>query len=215
MKMETGSEPKSYSIETSYRELPSPIFNGGVVMNEEQKQQELERRLEQATAADPQAPLVPEASALHKGWTAWGNLLESGNVVDDKLLKQLLDIPTRDHTWTCPKHQCNEDPYNKPRTLTTISRQFWVKHKGMISATLIVTLFLAVGMFKFSPSIIPPPKDIPNSSLAWNDALDERMTVIEERMTVVGYDCVSLGSSFDSVQSQLDSLDREINQSSM
>jgi hypothetical protein len=175
-------------------------------MNEKLKQKELARRLEQATAADPQSRLDAEASAWREGWTAWGNLLDTGNAVDKETIERLLEIP-------------NGPGMSEVRNTPAHARHAWSQYAPVASAALAVSLLLAIAMLKFAPVVDPPPvENNPvgyDASLAWNDTLDYRMTRIEERLTVAQYDSASLGSSFDSARSQLESLSREIEQNSM
>jgi hypothetical protein len=188
-------------------------------MNEELAQKELARRLEQATSAKPQTGLDPEASAWREGWLAWGTLLESGNTLDPKSLKRLHDIP-------------NGPGVSEVRKKLTHKRRTWAGYAGIASAAMVVSLLLAIAMLKFAP-VVEPPQDknidptgnsIANKkiapfgnkdNLAWDDALDSRITSIEEQLTIAQYDSASLGDSFDSVRSRLESLSKEIEQNPM
>ena len=187
-------------------------------MNEELKQQELQRRLEQATAADPQTPLDPEAAAWREGWAAWGNLLETGNAPDNATVARLLDIPAAS----------GMSPGNaEVRKTPAHSRRSWASYAGIASAALVVSLMVAVGMLKYAPSIDPPEDENTGNSivnnkafpfgrrnpLAWDDYfLDYRFARIETQLLLAQYDSPSLGYSFDSVRSNLDSLSKEIDQ---
>ena len=186
-------------------------------MNEELKQQELQRRLEQATAADPQTPLDPEAAAWREGWAAWGNLLETGNAPDNATVARLLDIPAA--SGMAPGNA-------EVRKTPAHSRRSWASYAGIASAALVVSLMVAVGMLKYAPSIDPPEdgnndpsaKSIANKPifplgrrdpLAWDDTLDYRFARMETQLLLAQYDSPSLGYSFDSVRSNLDSLSKE------
>ena len=188
-------------------------------MNEERKQEELARRLEQATVADPQTALDAETSAWREGWTAWGKLLETGDKVDHESLARLLDIS-------------NESNKSEVRKAAAHSRRTWAGYVGIASAAVVVSLMLAIGMLKYSPTIEPPPDENVNppgnslanqpgfpfvrrDPLAWDDALDNRFARMEVQLMLAQYDSASLGYSFDNVRSNLDSFSKELNQDPM
>jgi hypothetical protein len=190
-------------------------------MKEKLKQQELARRLEEATAADPQSGLDAETSAWREGWLAWGNLLDKSNAVDSEKLERLLEIPARCHAHASRGHEGCEERLDMPTTSVgmapgnkaTHPRRTWKQYVPATVTALAVSLLLAVGMLKFSPVVEPPPVEnrvVPEVSLAWNDGLDYRMTRIEDRLTVAQYGSVSLGNSFDNARSQMESLSRDI-----
>ncbi|MCC6124447.1 MAG: hypothetical protein IT426_05775 [Pirellulales bacterium] len=195
-------------------------------MNEELKQQELARRLEQATAAESQGDLDPEVSAWREGWMAWGNLLQPGNNLEKAAIERLLDIPTGRHAHACRGHEESVELRDMPTTSVgmapdaTRARRSWAQYASVASATLAVSLLLAIGMLKFAPVGEPPPDENRDPSgypfhLAWDDGLEYSMTRIEERLTVAQYDSVSLGNSFDIARSRLENLSREIELNSM
>jgi hypothetical protein len=185
-------------------------------MNEARKQEELAHRLEQATAADPQTGLDPEASAWREGFSAWGNLLEAGNAVNQETLDRLLDISGV------------KSDKSEVRKELAPSRRNWTKYAGIASAALVVSLMVALGMLKYSPTIEPPPDDSVNEAiasnansrlrkdpLAWDDSLDIRFARIEQQLLVAQYDSNSLGYSFDNVSSNIQSLTKELEQTSV
>jgi hypothetical protein len=182
-------------------------------MNEHNQQKKLAHRLEQATAADPQTGLDAETSAWRESFSAWGNLLEAGNAVNQETLDRLLDIPG-----------VKSDKSELRKELAP-TRRTWTKYAGIASAALVVSLMVALGMLKYSPSIEPPPEapsgkaivNIPvgqKDPLAWDDALDIRFERIEQQLLLAQYDSTPLGYSFDNVRTNLDSLTKEIEQDS-
>ncbi len=187
-------------------------------MNDELEQEELERRLEQATDADLQTAPDAETSAWREGFSTWGNLLEAGDAVNQKTLNRLLEIPG----MKSDKLEVRKEP--------APTRGTWTSYAGIASAALVVSLLVGLGMLKYSPTVEPPPdesrsgKSIVNKMnlpfgrrdpLAWDDALDRRFARIERQLKFAQYDSASLGYSFDNVRSNLDSLSRELEQNSM
>jgi hypothetical protein len=189
---------------------PTYVAGGGIAMNEEVKQKELERRLEQATAADSPAALDVEATAWREGWLAWGDLLEAGDAREMNNLDRLLDIP---NAVAVPKVV---EVKAVVRKNSTPFREKWKAYFPSVSATLVVSLLLAIGVWKYWPATNSPPKErlvpIADADLAWNDAWDSRVTSLREQMALAQYDSASLGSSFDSVRLQVENLSREIEQ---
>ena len=179
-------------------------------MNEEREQKELERRLEQATAADPPAGLDAEAARWREGWLTWGNLLEAGDAREMNNVDRLLDIP---HAVAAPKVVEVKAVAQKN---TARFREKWKAYLPGVSAALVVSLLLAIGMWRYWPATDSLPKEGPvpiaDADLAWNDAWDSRVTSLREQMALAQYDSASLGSSFDKVRSQVESLSREIEQ---
>jgi hypothetical protein len=173
-------------------------------MSIEHKQNDWERRLEQATAADLSTDLDPESSAWRDGWLAFGKLLDDGNKEDQVPKRQLLEI-------------LNTKDISKPIPLSTHIRNAWKRYASVGAATLAVSFLLAIGMLKLSPDIAPPDDELPAANyFPWNDAgLDFRMMVIDERLTVAGYNSASLDNSFDSFELQLDDFTREVEHTSM
>jgi hypothetical protein len=200
-------------------------------MNDKLKQNELERRLEQATAIDPQSALDPTTAAWRESWLAWGKSLESGETINPEILKQLLDIPN--------------SGMSKVRKNSTGPRRTWAWYSTVISAAVAASLLLVIGALKFLPSGDLPMKNMGSSgkfiaketpkipslptkinittapsvskeneeNFAWDDALDSRMTSLQEQLALSQYDSASLGYRFDSVRSRLESLSKEIEQS--
>ena len=164
-------------------------------------------------------PLDPQAASWREGWLVWEKSLEAGNALDSEMMNRLLEIP-------------NGHGVSEIRKSTANANRSWARYVSIVSAALVVSLILAIGMSKFSP-VIDPPKDTdtdlfgnplvnrtvtpPNGRdiFAWDDGLDGRMMRMEARLTMAQYDSASLGDSYDSIRSQLDSLSREIEQNSM
>jgi hypothetical protein len=184
-------------------------------MNEQQKQDELERRLEQATCFDPSNELDAEALAWRDRFLALGKLLEAGHDATQETLDRLLEIPGT----TADKAVVRKDV---PRT-----QRSWVKYAGVVSAAMVVSLMVALGILKYSPKIEPPPDEPLGSAvakklaspsrdpLAWDDNLDVRLARIEQQLLYAQYDSTALGYSFENVRSNLESLAKEVDQSSM
>jgi hypothetical protein len=180
-------------------------------MNEQQKQNEREKRLEQATCFDRQDELDPEVSAWRDSFAAWGKLLEKGNDVTQETLDRLLEIPGS-------KAEVRKDA---PR-----ARRAWAKYAGAASAAVVVSLMVALGILKYSPKVEPPPDEplgsaVANTAspsrdpLAWDDNIDVRIARIEQQLLYSQYDTAALGYSFENVRSNLDSLAKEVEQSPM
>lgn len=187
-------------------------------MNEKKEPSDLERLLEQATVADSKDTLDAEAASLREGWLTLGKSLEAGNASDAKMIERLLQIPNgADVSDICEK-------FSSPR-------RNWAKYGSLVSAAAVVTVILAVGMLKFSPTIAPPKdtdtdifgnnlvedRETPERQaiLAWDDALDGRMQRIEQRLTAAQYGTASLGYSYDNIRSQLNYLNLELELNAM
>jgi hypothetical protein len=187
-------------------------------MNEKKEPSDLERLLEQATAAESNDTLDAEAASLREGWLALGKSLEAGNSPDVGMTERLLQIP-------------NDAGFSHVREKFSSPRRNWAKYGSLVSAAAVVTVILAVGMLKFSPTIAPPKDtdtDIFGNSmvedretperraiLAWDDALDGRMERIEQRLTAAQYGTASLGYSYDNIRSQLNYLSLELELNAM